>query len=950
MARRYFIRLSYFLIIIFICISGGVCYSASIDSVLYDNEYIELENKEKQIVKLNIKRDGLYTLKSLGLNDVIIDLFNEGNEKVYPNYVECDGNIFATYMLNSGVSYCANIKMKLRDENEKSKLRLYFLDDSVLVDEKGINGCIDNYNEDKYFKYVPWDNDLYMIKSSGNIDLNASIYDDKGANIQDSSDITGLNFKIFEKLKKGKCYYIRVWSIDDVGNFKLDILKKQLRNKDVIDLYMCDRVDSNFCGYAKKGDNDIKFVSDVDGEYKFVLTSEMNLCIDIKDEEQKSIAKYCECNKNYSFAMADIKKGKEYIIRISNDLDKFGAYKLKILNFCKIMSCSKDIVIGKNEGFISKEDEYLRFVCPSDGVFSFKNLGEEFITIDFYDENGKLLKESKSSLGVLRQIFGIKSNKGDVLYLKIRDRYGKLLKFNYEIDINNFCDSIKDCYSASVGETSGYIEDLSKVCMYKFVPRRGGTYFIKSRCDRFIGCRLYNSEGYLMQEDCMNFNFIIASKLEKGEEYYIEISSMCSVGEFCFEIMLLDDIQKIKIQEDVWISNKIEYLGEVKQYEFCASKDAIYLPIVESLVDIDIVKRDENGNVVENMNLKKGEKRIIEISGRNSLEDIGNYSLKIENFTNKIRNAKQVICDKEYQGSIFVPSMQDSYSFVPEVSGHYSICAISDMKMKSRVYDLEGNLLVENKREDDPNFCIVAKLKKGEKYLITINEETGKDACIYALVIEQNKKTKANPEWIKLDKIKFGLLGCDGQEKVYKIVIPKIGKYFIDNYLSFKLDIEVSDENGNVVERIDNEDIPNRGLYEFNENSLYYIRIKAKNDMETGMYGLRIENLDKAYKSAKLLLKNNYFEISKTNTGECSYYKLIINYEDIYSISKIDGDRLYIDLLDRNGNVLYGDFLNITESIKLDKGEYYLRCFSNMDSGIIVLSSIFVATSYNNKL
>ena len=161
-----------------------------------------------------------------------------------------------------------------------------------------------------------------------------------------------------------------------------------------------------------------------------------------------------------------------------------------------------------------------------------------------------------------------------------------------------------------------------------------------------------------MRENFKNLDFIIADKLKKGEAYYISIEDLSGIGRFCFEIVLIDEIQKTNIQEDVCIYNEIEYLGEVKQYEFCASEDGVYLIDVDSLANVDIVKRDENGNAIENMNLKKGEKRIIEVSGENSPFTIASYGLKVYNFTSKLKNAKEIWCDKEYEGNIIEGNLE----------------------------------------------------------------------------------------------------------------------------------------------------------------------------------------------------------------------------------------------------------------------------------------------------
>ncbi len=935
--RKKFLRLKYIIIVIVICFSGKVCFSLSLDGVLKDNDYIELENKEQQIIKLNIKKDGLYAIKTSGSNGVILHLIDKKNKKIEPKFIEYDGNFFAIYSLDSKNTYYANVKMKIQDKSEKSKVASYFLDDAVLVENKSMDGTISNCGEDMFFKFIPKKTETYMIKSLGNLDLKASIYDENGNKVQESSDITGLNFKILDKFSKDKCYYIRVGSYSDKGNFEIDISEKKIRNKDVIDLEMNDNLDNVFRGCVKKGENNITFVSDVDGEYKFVLMSEMNLKIIIEDEEQNIVSKCCECNTNYSFAVLEAKKGQEYIVKIVSDSKETGAYKLRILNFKKLRENSNDIVIGKNEGNMTRDDNYLKFICPDDGIYNFENVGIHDLLLDFYDENGKLIKKTEKNLAVRNSIFGVKAKKGDTLYLKVSNNCCNVVNFDYGIEVNNFSDLIKNCKTASIGQISDCMKEEEETHFYKFIPKRNGTYFIKLKCNKSLRYGVFDSEGNLLFENLRNKDAVIAGELEQDKTYYIYVVGSDFTGDFAFEVLLINDIKKIDIKEDEEIYNEVEYLGEVKQYEFCASEDAFYVPKIESLIDVDICIRDDNGSVVRNMNLKKGEKRIIEIS---SASNIGEYCFKVENFTDKMNSATEIVCDTEYQGNIIIPGMKNNYSFVPKNSGYYSIYAVSDLNMKSEIYDSDGILVAKNKNKIDSNFCLIAKLEKGEKYLITISEENRKDTGIYALFIQQNKESKNKSEWIKLDRVKLDILGYDGEEKIYKIIIPESGKYFIDNYFDLDLNIEVTDKNGKVQLNQNKGNDTNHNLYELNENNLYYIKVKAKDGIQTGVYNLKIESLKKAYKNAKLINYNRFETIDETKNWKIKYYKIEFSFSGIYNILKLCDEEIYVHILDADGNIVVSDNLEKCLDIEFNRGVYYLRFISSNNNEILISSKI----------
>ena len=886
--------------------------------ILGNDKYIELENNIQEMIKLDIRKDGIYIIKTSGVANVVLKMVDNENVEIEPIFIERDNNYFASYYLKANNNYFVKVKAETDCEIDSSKLWLFCLGESYAI--KYLNDVsnyqIETCGQDIYFKFIPQNTNTYIIKSYGKLDLDAQIYDEYGKKIAESSGLSGLNFKIIKELEKEKCYYIRVYSQNDIGIFDIEIQKDTSNYVELIDMCTNNQLDEEFYGYIKneQQQNFVKFIPDIDGEYKFVVISDMDLDIDVLDIVGESVAQDIENNKNYSFAVLQAKKGREYSIAVSSKANETGMYKLRVLRFAQLREYANPIVQGINEVSLQDKEEYFKFRCPDDGIFNFGLVGGYNINLELYDENGKCIKEGEECIYITAPTIGGLARKNDTLYLKVV-RTQDILKEECEIHVNNFQDLIKDCVQVEEGEVQGNILEKGNEVFYQFVPKQDGIYFIKSICKMYIDGKLYDDMGNLLSENSSdNMQLFIARRLKKNHTYYIQISDLYkeSTGDFAIEISLYNDKENYSvIGSDIELEDEIEYLGDRKCYEFKASGTDVYTISLTSKSNMCFSVSDncEDEIVSEeskysNLRMDKDSQYKITVFGQDELNDVGEYVLSIENFSDKVRNAKVISEGEKYQGNLIVKDTQDCYTFSPKDEDYYCIYTTGDVNTYIEVYTDEGELIKTADSGFDSNFYLVMNLEKDNKYLFKIGGRKPNEVGIYELNIEKSLSQNPNKiQWLRLNDVTTDVLENDKTYKIYKFIVGHSGEYFIDNYSEINVDIELCDKTEEVLKCEDNKCSDNHKCYKLDENNLYYIKIKPRNG-ELGVYNIKIENVTKVYDGASSIKE------SKTKSGnllkkwQTDYYKFEPYNTGDYLIAQMEGEEVCIEVFDQDGNII----------------------------------------------
>lgn len=891
--------------------------------ILTKNNCIELTSEEHEFVVLHIYKDGLYAIKTSGENDVVLNMVDRNDNEIVLNHKEHDNNYYETCYLKAG-KYYVDVKVDRVDKDAVTKLWLFLLDDSETVIDK-ISSSINIEGEERYFSYIPDETDTYVIRSHGKVDLLACIYDEKGMLIDRSSSLTGNNFKIVDKLEKGKCYYIRVYSENDIGNFSIDVRKEKTFYSEVINLEVDDNLDRCFEGCIKEGcrESKVKFIPNVKGEFEFLVLSDMELKLDILDENQDSVATSIANNKSYSVVRASVNAGCEYTVKISGEQDLYGIYKLRILNFEKLRNDAETIVIGSNKSVLEGKEKYLKFRCPSDGCFNFELITSPGISISLYDENGRFVKQQKDCACVTRPTVGMISSKDDVLYVKVSSE--NETKEDIVVVVSDFGELMKKSSRVTEGEVSGSITEDTKAVLYQFIPPRDGVYTIKSTCKFYIDGKLYNDTGDLISENNeVDMKFRITRRMEREATYYIQVTDLYrdSAGDFSFSIEFVNEDEGVLLEEDIVVEDELEYVDDVKRYTFRVNSDDMYAINVESNGSMHVRLSDDKDVLIDKevkntgIKLSKEKEYKIEISSEDEMSDVVEYSLGVENFTKKVCNAKSIVSDKEYQGNLIMSDTKDNYVFVANDSACYSIYTTGDLDTYIKVYDKDCALVSEGSAGFDNNAYIVSRLDKGEKYVIEVGGQANCKTGIYGLVVKKNEESSKASTWLRLNELTSGVVKNEGDVVHYKVIVPDTGRYLVNDYSDREISVDIYDK---TKERV----LPKGDCnFKLEGNSLYYIDVSAKDSDSVGVYNFKIENIAHAYKNVKCISDVNTGEI--TTKGQCDYYKFVPYTKDEYIITQGKEDKLVIDVFDRDGNIIaLRPYINGTSRVMLDDRKLY---------------------------
>ena len=928
-----------FVLCLYFIVSVQTVFSVDINGILSINKCIRIKDGIEQVVKLNIEEDGIYILKTTGENDAIFKVFDEKNDFIKPIYEERNNNHCGTYMLSKDRIYYVNVKAYNKLQNNNSRLWLFSLDkaNSISNLNSRTSGKISVDGSEVHFKFIPQKTNIYSIKSYGDIDLKAQIYNKNGQKIDENIDIFGLNFVFIKNMIKNEIYYIRVYS-DTEGDFEIEISD----NDKVFNEEINEASKKEIVGYLKSENdvNDIKFVPQDDGEYRFMLISANCLELKILDSEEDDVGYDTENGKCYSTSRLYAQKGEEYKIRVTSK-DDLGAYKLKVVTFEDEMNTVAELSKGANNVMLREKEEFFKYICSEDGIFSFKVKNSNDRDIEIYNKNGQFISEYQKCHYAKDPVISAPGQKDEVLYLKItnQDIFDKECK----IYVSNFSEDIKDCKTIKEGITKGTIKDENEEKFYKFVPQNDGIYCIKSNNKMYIDCNLYDCMGNLLSENnSSSLKMNIKLFLEKGNTYYLKIKDLTQkgTGDFCIKIEMIDyKCQYISFSDNIRIEDEIEYMGDEKYYCFIATDSDVHSIQLDGDADFNIVIIENGKKVVlygangyDHLRLKEGAEYEIYVFGEDEFLDLGEYSLKIDNFTKKQKNGVNIELDEEIKGNLLVADTEDYYRFIAKTTNYYSIYTTGELYTTLEIYDMYGNLVKTVEKGFDNNFYTTVKLKKANLYLLKVNVKPDTSGGPYGINIKKVDISKhEDEEWIKFDKIKTSSIDMEGEVRCYKFMTSNEGKYLIELNADIDMDVNVYDSNRNLIDSHANNVSTNCKCYNLESNSLYYVEVLSVESEETDIYNILVENIEKGYKNAQLVPEDTlYYDYIKQGKNT-KYYKLIPTDTQEYLLYKIQGDSIDINIFDEDGNIILSEIPDDTlQLFNLEAYKtYYIRVKNN---------------------
>lgn len=883
---------------------------------IYENQVFHIsEDYEKDTLYYFFvpEKSGYYTINSLIIEDVKVNIYNEsiqyiGYQYLYDHY----SNIEYIYFIENELYYLA-----VTDINENDlgsfDLSVSFISENNDIFSTAETVNIEEYNsivilpnQNKLYKFISNDEQFLVFNFTTMNDVFVEVYDENGYYIARSySNEDSFDFYVMTN----GTYYINIHSNEEIENAGVDfIINKTIPENLDFDTALEIAKDQTLQYTLFIDDCLLYYVIHVSdsGFYQFSSQSNHDFSVTLYDSEYYDLDYDDDSGENNNFMLTlYFEKNMTYYFEI-NLKDHWGLTTFKLsLSFSnqtnhdfQNASLVNIDILYNDTIYLNGEQLFYKFYISQSGNYQIISQCEENILFNIYSSDFVYIADfylydhySNFSFTELQS--------GEYYYIEISFvNQIAIGNFNFKIMINNEINTIlEDAILYNLNDPNEILTtSLNYINLYSFIPESTGDYFIEYYSYSSIDTEWYDENGYIISGATKGFN-CLSIPMVFGLNYYFVVLSDGSIFEnILFEITQVDNYntdfnnaKKVELEE---INNVIviDY-NEILYYRFeplLSGEYQVfssgYLPLFIELYDEDFYFIDGygstwmNNNFIFNYTFDAGSIYYFIIGVDNS--SIGKFDFMIHQSNNvniDMDKAEILLLNNDYHLSISNYGEQLYYEFIPQFSGIYRVNISNIWGLGVLITD--GNEHVVESDSTQENFDFIQEdyyLVKNQSYyfMITFYDYYSFGHFVFKVSLFNN----IEDDFVTAIDIYSGdtvnIVIENNEQMFYKFTPQETGEYILLSSGNIDTYITIYNEEGYILDKNDDFiDLNFTLMFYFEAGETYYLSIKLYTYSTNHSFIFSLISANFGFSSAEMIHKDESKTVDIANYNDYRCYK-----------------------------------------------------------------------------